>query len=148
MLQLQGERGSITTSAIVAVYVAYLTFCAVSLNPNEECNATASNGSKLLALLIGLFVVRPLVNRMFGPQAAGSATMLFAQPIAGQLPAPADGQAAHAQAALPPPKESMIDLQRIEGQVRDSSVKKVGEVVNSHPEEALAIIRTWLHEPA
>ena len=102
----------------------------------------------LTALLIGLFVVRPLVNRMFGPQAAGSATMLFAQPIAGQLPAPADGQAAHAQAALPPPKESMIDLQRIEGQVRDSSVKKVGEVVNSHPEEALAIIRTWLHEPA
>jgi flagellar M-ring protein FliF len=42
----------------------------------------------------------------------------------------------------------MIDLQRIEGQVRDSSIKKVGEVVGSHPEEALAIIRTWLHEPA
>ena len=53
-----------------------------------------------------------------------------------------------AQAALPAPKESMIDLQRIEGQVRDSSIKKVGEVVGSHPEEALAIIRTWLHEPA
>jgi flagellar M-ring protein FliF len=31
--------------------------------------------------------------------------------------------------------------------VRENSVKKVGEVVSSHPEEALAIIRTWLHQP-
>ena len=38
-------------------------------------------------------------------------------------------------------------LNRIEGQVRESSVKKIGEVVNAHPEEALAIIRTWLHQP-
>ena len=105
----------------------------------------------LTALLIGLFVVRPLIGRMFGPQAAGSAPALFAQPIAGQLPSPGDAQAiaaGGAQAALPAPKESMIDLPRIEGQVRDSSIKKVGEVVGSHPEEALAIIRTWLHEPA
>ncbi|HEY0107880.1 MAG TPA: hypothetical protein VGB91_17485, partial [Rhizomicrobium sp.] len=41
-----------------------------------------------------------------------------------------------------------IDISQIEGQVRESSIRKVGEVVNSHPEEALAIIRTWLHEPA
>lgn len=104
----------------------------------------------LTALLIGLFVVRPLINRMFGPQNAVAATALLTQPVAGQLPAP-EGQAAtagSAQAALPPPKDSMIDIQRIEGQVRDSSIKKVGEVVGTHPDEALAIIRTWLHEPA
>jgi flagellar M-ring protein FliF len=104
----------------------------------------------LTALLIGLFVVRPLINRMFGPQDPGTVTALLAQPVAGQLPAP-EGQAvaaSSAQTALPPPKESMIDIQRIEGQVRDSSIKKVGEVVNTHPDEALAIIRTWLHEPA
>ncbi|HUB86101.1 MAG TPA: flagellar basal-body MS-ring/collar protein FliF, partial [Rhizomicrobium sp.] len=104
----------------------------------------------LTALLIGLFVVRPLINRMFAPQAAGeSAVLLAAQQAAGQLPAPgqAQGQGAAATMALPPPKESMIDISRIEGQVRESSIKKVGEVVGSHPEEALAIIRTWLHEP-
>ena len=54
-------------------------------------------------------------------------------------------QAAHA--GLPAPKESMIDIQRIEGQVRESSIRKVGEVVSAHPEEALAIVRTWLHQP-
>jgi flagellar M-ring protein FliF len=107
----------------------------------------------LTALLIGLFVVRPLISRMFAPQAAGeSNALLAAQQMAGQLPAPgqaqAQGQAAGgAPMALPPPKESMIDISRIEGQVRESSIKKVGEVVGSHPEEALAIIRTWLHEP-
>jgi flagellar M-ring protein FliF len=106
----------------------------------------------LTALLIGLFVVRPLINRMFAPQAAGESTALLAiQQVAGQLPAPgqmqAQAQGAGATMALPAPKESMIDISRIEGQVRESSIKKVGEVVGSHPEEALAIIRTWLHEP-
>jgi len=38
-------------------------------------------------------------------------------------------------------------LSRIEGQVRESSIRKVGEVVSAHPEEALAILRTWLHQP-
>ncbi|HWA30114.1 MAG TPA: flagellar basal-body MS-ring/collar protein FliF [Rhizomicrobium sp.] len=108
----------------------------------------------LTALLLGFFVARPLIARMFGPQLAGSAATLLAQPVAGQLPAPAEGGqataavAAGGTAALPPPKENMIDLQRIEGQVRESSIKKVGEVVSSHPEEAMALIRTWLHEPA
>jgi flagellar M-ring protein FliF len=48
--------------------------------------------------------------------------------------------------ALPAPSPS-IDISRIEGQVRESSIKKIGEVVEAHPEEALAIIRTWLHQP-
>ena len=50
--------------------------------------------------------------------------------------------------ALAGPSRPSIDISQIEGHVRESSIKKVGEVVNQHPEEALAIIRTWLHEPA
>jgi flagellar M-ring protein FliF len=105
----------------------------------------------LTALLIGLFVARPLIARMFAPnnnytsplQVGGSA------PIAGALPAPS-GSAP--QAGAPPPQlsapaASSIDFSRIEGQVRESSIKKIGEVVDAHPEEALAIIRTWLHQP-
>ncbi|MGN6516206.1 MAG: flagellar basal-body MS-ring/collar protein FliF [Rhizomicrobium sp.] len=107
----------------------------------------------LTALLLGLFVARPLIARMFGPQQAGSVALAqLVSPSAGQLTAPAEaGQAAISAsgvAALPPPKESMIDISRIEGQVRESSIKKVGEVVSAHPEEAMALIRTWLHEPA
>ena len=70
-----------------------------------------------------------------------STALPSAEPSAGELPAPeSDG--------LTPNKvENMIDIQRIEGQVRESSVKKVGEVVSAHPEEALAILRSWLHQP-
>ena len=109
----------------------------------------------LTALLIGLFVMRPLIARMFAPVSYGGAPvqLMSGSPVAGQLAAPssqnfdAASQAGQAPAQIPPPRESMIDISRIEGQVRESSVKKVGEVVQAHPEEALAILRTWLHEP-
>jgi flagellar M-ring protein FliF len=103
----------------------------------------------LTALLIGIFVLRPLVKRMFAPLAPGGGAMMGAAsgtPAAAALAAPQ----AEAEAEAPPPPdrvESMIDISRIEGQVRESSVKKVGEVVNTHPEEALAILRSWLHQP-
>ena len=107
----------------------------------------------LTALLIGLFVARPLIARMFAPVAAGAAVQLAGgSPVAGALPAPGGGAAAGhpgdagATLALPAPAPS-IDISRIEGQVRESSIKKIGEVVEAHPEEALAIIRTWLHQP-
>lgn len=109
----------------------------------------------ITALLIGLFVARPLINRMFSSDAPRGERPreIQASPVAGALPAPAPppgGTVAIAadgtQVVLPPPPPS-IDISRIEGQVRESSVKKIGEVVNAHPEEALAIIRTWLHQP-
>jgi flagellar M-ring protein FliF len=105
------------------------------------------------ALLIGLFVARPLINRMFAPNPPSQPVHLTGtSPVAGALPAPghATGAASHEGGPAPLrilPAQPGIDLSEIEGQVRESSVKKIGEVVNSHPEEALAIIRTWLHQP-
>jgi flagellar M-ring protein FliF len=46
-----------------------------------------------------------------------------------------------------PKRESTIDISQIEGQVRESAVRKVGDVVQHHPEEAMAILRNWLHQP-
>jgi flagellar M-ring protein FliF len=104
----------------------------------------------LTALLIGFFVGRPMINRMFAPMPAMAPTHALAAPtpVAGQIAAPVHASSdAGAPAALPAPKESMIDISRIDGQVRESSIRKVGEVVQAHPEEALAILRTWLHQP-
>jgi len=105
------------------------------------------------ALLIGLFVAKPLINRMFTAQAAAQGGGMFAianaSPVAGALPPPAQASAqdgAAQPAALPAPTPG-LDLSHIDGQVSNSSIKKVGEVVSAHPEEALAIIRTWLHQP-
>ncbi len=105
----------------------------------------------LTALLIGFFVARPLISRMFAPNTATAVQMIAGQPVPAQLTASGEVQAAQASAGGPlqiaGQRDSMIDISRIEGQVRESSIKKVGEVVNAHPEEALAIIRTWLHQP-
>ena len=65
-------------------------------------------------------------------------------------------QAAAAAALSAPPEvaameaeegyDELIDIDRVEGRVRASSVKKVGEIVEKHPEEALSIIRNWLYQ--
>jgi flagellar M-ring protein FliF len=114
----------------------------------------------LTALLIGFFVGRPMINRMFAPMAlspAAQQVFVTAQPVAGQIAAPVAAAAGASPAAIAsapaqsggalPARENMIDISRIEGQVRESSIRKVGEVVQAHPEEALAILRTWLHQP-
>ena len=122
----------------------------------------------LTALLIGLFVVRPLIHRMFAAQNGSGGGILGISPVAGALPAPAPGAAATpalpapgANGALARPAGAVegeaplvalprggIDLSQIEGGFGENSIKKVGEVVSAHPEEALSIIRTWLHQPA
>ena len=41
--------------------------------------------------------------------------------------------------------DAEIDVARVEGRVQDSALKKVGEIVQGHPEEAAAIVRQWLY---
>jgi len=52
---------------------------------------------------------------------------------------------------LPPAEARLdagIDVARISGQVKASSIKKISEVVSQHPDESLAIIRSWMAEEA
>ena len=42
--------------------------------------------------------------------------------------------------------KELIDIDRVEGRVKASSVKKVGEIVDKHPDEALSIIRAWMYQ--
>jgi flagellar M-ring protein FliF len=48
--------------------------------------------------------------------------------------------------APPSAVQNMIDISQVEGQVKESSVRKVGEIVGKHPDETMAIVRQWLHE--
>ncbi len=43
---------------------------------------------------------------------------------------------------------NMIDVAKVQGQVHAQSVQKVGELADQNPHEAVAIIRSWLHEEA
>jgi flagellar M-ring protein FliF len=114
------------------------------------------------ALLVFLLVVRPMITRLTVPVGAAPTAS------GGALPAPAGGQVASVQQGQEaaqgapasaqvanaggqplaiPKRESLIDVSQIEGQVRESAVRKIGDVVQNHPEEAMAIVRTWLHQP-
>lgn len=42
----------------------------------------------------------------------------------------------------------LIDIGRVEGRLKASAVKKVGEIIDAHPREALSIVRTWLYQEA
>jgi flagellar M-ring protein FliF len=109
----------------------------------------------IVAIMIIFFVVRPLLSA-----AGGGGGVSFAGMRA--LPAGAGGGGGMAQLghdgrggdalALPGPGnsnsevEQRIDIAKIEGQVRASSVRSVSEFVEKHPEESVSILRSWLHE--
>ena len=110
----------------------------------------------VVGLLVILLVVRPVLTRLFEALPAAGAALGAAGPAGAPagvaaLAGPLDPSAA----ALAPPEEepedlldAMIDINRVEGRVRASSLKKIGEIVDKHPEEAVAIVRNWMYQEA
>lgn len=109
-------------------------------------------GVELLVLLVtGLllifFVLRPLLKTAQGsggvPAMAGvgaggvPVTMLETSEvggIAGQLTGPG-GEI-----------DQRLDIARVQGQVKASSVRRVADFVDKHPDESASILRNWVHE--
>lgn len=97
----------------------------------------AEIGAMLIAALaLIFFVLRPLIGGLLrGPRADAADGVLAGGINPPALPGP-DGAIADGDG---------IDVARIEGQMRASSVKKVAEVVEQHPDESAQIIRMWLN---
>ena len=109
----------------------------------------------IVGILVILLVIRPLLTRMF--EALPSAEdmtekRLLAEPsltdaaltgpgMGGAAPVPTGGKRISAS-----DEEELINISQVEGRVKASSVKKIGEIVDKHPEEALSIIRNWLYQ--
>lgn len=112
-------------------------------------------GIELLVLLITgilliLFVLRPLLKATTGAGPAGMPAIAAAggngvTPVQ-TMAVGMSGQAAAGQLTGPSDMEQRLDIARIEGQVKASSVKKVSEFVERHPEESTSILRNWVHE--
>jgi flagellar M-ring protein FliF len=107
----------------------------------------------LVAILMMLFIVRPLLKGAFSSGGGGMALPALAAAGVTQLATMSAGQqmqiegASGGQMALPGPAiDQKIDMARIEGQVNASSIKRVAEFVEKHPEESVSILRGWLHE--
>ncbi len=114
----------------------------------------ASNlGLSIVAILFLLLVLRPLISRAIesmqgqvGPDgrrlltADGTGVPQLTGPGAVPATAPALGGDEEVIA------DELIDIDKVEGRVKASSIRKIGEIVDKHPEEALSIIRNWLYQ--
>ena len=100
----------------------------------------------VVAVLLILFVVRPMLK----PPTASPLALALAGGHGGAAAAaePMGAIEGPGSLALPGPGEldHKIDIARIEGQVKASSVRKVAEFVENHPEESVSILRSWLHD--
>ena len=111
-----------------------------------------------LGLIVLFFVVRPLVRRIVTPDGGRSGLALPEGTVIG-LPG-GEGSittttgpnvaivGSDQNVAISNHASTMIDIAKVQGQVHAESVKKVGELADRNPHEAVAIIREWLHEPA
>jgi flagellar M-ring protein FliF len=115
----------------------------------------------IIALLALLLVVRPLAGRVLERVGPANGDMLAGLPGTSGLPALSGPAAAAAAAALAGPGgqamlagpdgevalaegDSLINIGQVEGQMRASSLRRVAELAEKHPEEALSVIRSWM----
>jgi flagellar M-ring protein FliF len=111
----------------------------------------------IVALLVVLLVVRPIINRLGAGNGdgtpsslslpAGSPQAALAGPSTGGTSMEALEQAtAAAYLESVEDEDTMINLSRVEGRVKASSLRKIGEIVEKHPSEAVSIIRGWMYQ--
>jgi flagellar M-ring protein FliF len=106
----------------------------------------------LVVLLALLFVVRPMALRLSGGVAGvagvgADAAMLEAATGGGRaltVTGGGGGLAGGGAATALLADESMVELANIEGQIRASSIRKIAELVEKHPDESLNIMRGWI----
>lgn len=108
----------------------------------------------IMLLLVVLLVVKPILSQLFqsmqkeDEEEAEIDPLLEAQQRAA-LAAPMGDEEVSIAAARgadggEDEAELMIDMQSVEGKVKASTVKKVGEIVSNHPSETVSVIRQWM----
>jgi flagellar M-ring protein FliF len=113
----------------------------------------ASNlGLSIVAILFLLLVLRPLIGRAIesmqtGPAGPEGRRLLTAEgalvpQLTGPSPLPVPALGGEEEVIA----DELIDIDKVEGRVKASSIRKIGEIVDKHPEEALSILRTWLYQ--
>ncbi len=96
-------------------------------------------GVAIVAILVILLVIRPLINNAFEPTASATAEKLLAKGaddnllLSNFLSDEDDGT------------EELINLNKVDGRVKVSSLKKLNTLVEKNPEAAVGVIRSWLY---
>ena len=106
-----------------------------------------------LGILVLLLVIRPLLSALLESQkrsfesAKQEAALLAAQTAPQAITGPSGSSGASSSDGLSAneeQEENLIDMTQVEGRVKANSVKKVGDIVDSHPNETVSVIRNWM----
>lgn len=121
-------------------------FNLLGFNKEEIMRMAEGLGVAVVAVLVILLVVRPLVTRAFESMPQGDDALLTADGGMAQLTGPGGVPMPMSQKEEEEDLDELIDIDKVEGRVKASSLRKIGDIVDKHPEEALSIIRTWLYQ--
>lgn len=120
-------------------------FNLLGFSKDEVLRMAEGLGVAIVAVLVILLVVRPLVTRAFESMPQGEDQLISGDGVPqltgpGGVPMPVPG--AEEEEDL----DELIDIDKVEGRVKASSLRKISDIVDKHPEEALSIVRTWLYQ--
>ncbi len=132
-----GEMAVLAIVAVLALLLVVRPLLTRALSADDTGNALAGPGGGAIGAIAGA-----------GPGYAGGG-MTAALPGSGAAGegAPPEGspEALALQSETLTELDEMIDIAKVEGQVKTSALAKVGEIVEKHPDEAVAILRNWLY---
>jgi len=102
----------------------------------------------IMIILVVLLVLQPMIGRLLASEGeldeSVEAALLAGRPAAPALAGPDGTQFQPAQIA--DEEDSLIDMTRVEGKVKASSVKKVEDIVDNYPSETVSVIRSWMSQ--
>lgn len=105
----------------------------------------------VMGILVILLVLKPIMTSLFQAQKAAIEEarneMLIAQgngPAVGPTPALTGPSPSEIEERIRQEEDSLIDMNAVEGKVKASTVRKVGDIVANHPNETVSIIRNWM----
>ncbi len=102
----------------------------------------------IVALLVVLLVLQPLVNKIIEQTAnmTGSLDQELENLIASQVESKPQLSGPDSEPEGGSSAADMIDMEKVEGRVKASSMQKVNELVEKHPEETVSVIRNWMYQ--
>lgn len=104
----------------------------------------------IMVILVVLLILQPMVGRLLAVEGPSLDDALETDLLASSGSADSPRLAAPDGDNFEPPPEDdedkMIDMQRVEGKVKASSVKKVEDLVDTYPGETVSVIRSWMSQ--
>lgn len=139
------EKGVMAVLGLIVLLLVVRPLVRRIITPDETdaARAAAAAGAAGVAGALGVPAV--------GPVAASGSVNVAAAP-GGNIASAGGAQISivggDEAVAISNRTSAMIDVAKVQGQVHAQSVQKVGELAEKNPHEAVAIIRSWLHEEA